>query len=324
MILFLHGEDQFLLSRRRRDLQKAFAEKYPEADIFTFDFEDQGTPEHVRRALDACEGGLFASRKMVIILHPFELGEGPEKMLVQFMKSQKETQNDTTLLFVHPGKIKKTHPVTSLLLKQADKEENFPKQSEKDLGPITKTIERELARIDAASSFSREALRMFVSAVGGDTARVVSELEKLVAYKGERKEITIEDIALFIEGAPENVLFEALDALGRSDRKRALMLFRQEVSNTESAFPILAMCAWQTRRLLVVREAYDQGMRRAQDIASKTKLPPFAVQKMLGIISGFPLSRLKKGLEMLSSFDTKLKTGGMDPLVALDLFVSKF
>ena len=122
----------------------------------------------------------------------------------------------------------------------------------------------------------------------------------------------------------EQVIFEALDALSRGDKKRALLLFHREASGAEGAFPLLSMCAWQVRRLLQVRELFDMGVRRAGDIASKTKLPPFAVQRILGVINNFPLNRIKKGLSLLSQFDTQLKTGGMDPLVALDLFIWRF
>jgi DNA polymerase III delta subunit len=103
-----------------------------------------------------------------------------------------------------------------------------------------------------------------------------------------------------------------------------LFLFHREASGAEGAHPVLAMCAWQARRLLLVREMRDKGMRHAQDIAAETKLPPFAVEKMLGTIDHFPLARIKKGLSLLSDFDTELKQGGRDPLVALDLFIWKF
>jgi DNA polymerase III delta subunit len=99
---------------------------------------------------------------------------------------------------------------------------------------------------------------------------------------------------------------------------------RREAAGAGGPHSILAMCAWQARRLLLVREALDKGRERAADIAAETKLPPFAVQKMLGTINNFPLARIKKGLGMLSDFDTEFKRGGMDPSVALDLFIWKF
>lgn len=321
MILFLHGADGFRVNERRSILQKAFKQKYPQAEIFIFDFEDQGSSDNVRRSLMACEEGLFTPKKMIIFLHPFELGEAPEKLLLDFLKDFiKKTAREVTLLFVHPGKIKKTHPLAKVLIKYADKEEAFEKLEEKDRNTY---IKHALALIDTKASFSRGALQAFSLSVGLDTARIRTELQKLTAFKpgGVFEE---EDIHLLISSVSENVIFEALDALGRGDKKKALFLFHREASSADGAHPILAMCAWQVRRLLLVREFFDKGMLRASDIATQTKLPPFVVQKMLGTISNFSTARIKQGLVMLSDFDTELKRGNMDPHVALNLFIWKF
>jgi DNA polymerase III delta subunit len=135
-----------------------------------------------------------------------------------------------------------------------------------------------------------------------------------------------------IRGRPERSIervdglniFHALDALGRGDRKRALFLFRTETEKGEGVYPVLSMCAWQVRRLLLVREAFDKGIRRATDIVSATKLPPFTVQKALSTIEYFPLMRIKNGLTLLSDIDTALKQGKADPETSLDIFVWKF
>lgn len=321
MIFFLHGEDAFRVNERRIVFQKTFAKKYPQAEFFVFDFEDQGTPEDVKRGLSACEEGLFATQKMVTFLHPFALGVVQEKLLLDFLERFiKKTDTEVVLLFVNPGKVKKTHPLAKFLAKHADKEESIEKLEEKN---ITAHIKRELALIDTEASFSREALQIFILSLGTDTARIRTELAKLATFKPGGV-LEVEDIRLFVEPAKEVVIFEALDSLGRGDKKRALLLFHREAAGSEGAYPLLSMCAWQTRRLLLVREMFDRGVRQVPEIVRETKLPPFAVQKMLGTIHNFSLQRIKKGLSLLSQFDTELKVGGMDPLVALDLFIWKF
>ncbi len=324
MILFLHGDDDFSVSRRRRDLQKAFTEKYPQSEVSVFDFEDQSGLEDLRRAFGACEEGLFAMHKMVVFLHPCVLKDKAEDTLKTFLKEQAKKKSDTVLLFVEPGKIKKTHPIASFLLKYAGKEEVFPKSDAKDQSLLTKAAERELASVASKMTFSREALHMFVSIVGTDRARMASESEKLAAYKGGSGTVEIEDVILLVEGSKERVIFTALDALARGDRRQALILLNREAEGTEGAYPVLSMCAWHVRRMLAVREAYDRGLRRPADVASAAKLPPFVVQKALQAIGQFPSSRLIQGLALLADLDTDSKRGLLDPLVALNFFVWKF
>ena len=321
MILFLHGEDKFLVGRRKRALVSAFVKKYAAAEVFVFDFEDQGGVTDVKRALGACEGGLFAAEKMVVFLHPFVLGEAAEKILIDFLKEHAAVLPEKTiLLFVHDGKIKKTHPLTKQLLAKMDKEEVYDALDGKALQNF---IEKELAFFNDQVRFESEALRMFLALTEGDMTRMISELEKLATFKSTGV-IGREDIDMLLSLPEEQNIFQALDALGRGDRKQALFLFRKESSHAEGVFPVLSMCAWQVRRLLLVREAYDRGIRRPSDVAAATKLPPFTVQKAMATIESFSLSRLKHGLALLSDIDTAFKQGKADPEVSLDLFVWKF
>lgn len=324
MILFLHGEDSFSVNRRRRELERAFREKYPEASVSTHDFEDASRPEDLHRALGSCEGGLFSSRQLSFFLHPSLLDGPAEKRLLDFIKERSGDDAETVVVFIEPGKIRKTDKIVAALLKYASKTEAFPTIGAKDVSALMKAAEQELSTISPTLRIARPALSALVGLVGDDRARIVSELEKLAAYKGGEGEIGTSDVAALVAGAKESAIFAALDALGRDDRARALLLLDRESEGADGAYPVLSMCAWQMRRMIAVREVYDQGMRRAGDIASATKLAPFAVEKMLGGIGNFPMDRLKRGLAFLSDADTKLKTGGMDPQVALSLFVWKF
>ncbi len=321
MILFLHGEDQFLVNRRKRALINAFSKKYSMGEVFVFDFEDQGSVSDVSRALSACESGLFATEKMVVFLHPLTLEEKGEKLLVTFLKEQEKAMAEhIILLFVHVGKLKKSQPLTKALIAHLDKEEVYDFLDGRALETF---IQKELASFHPAVQFTPESLRQFIALTDGNMARMMTELEKLALFVGEGN-IQSEDIATLLTLPEENRLWQALDALGRGERKEALLLFRQEADRGEGVFPVLSMCAWQVRRLLLIREAYDKGIRRPGDIASATKLPPFTVQKALGALTLFPQHRLKQGLALLSDIDTNLKQGKADPETSLDLFMWKF
>lgn len=320
MILFLYGEDSFRMNERRIALQKAFVAKYPGADILTFDFEDQRTPDHVRLALGACSEDLFVGHKMVVLLNPFRLAEPEEALLINFLTEFRKASTNTTVLLASPEKLKKTHPLACFLLKQSDMVEAYDKPDVRDMATH---IKRELRTIDAQAAFSPQALQTFAAIIGGDTARMRTELEKLSLFKpgGVFEE---GDVRLLVGATSENAIFEALDALSRDDKKRAIVLLNREALGGDGVYPVLAMCAWHLRRLLQVREAFDRGVQRTTDIASQTKLPPFVVQKMLGTIRTLPLSRIKEGFAILADFDTGMKTGVIDPAVALDLFVWRF
>lgn len=323
MLYFLHGEDMIRVAERRRELMDGFQKKYPTGEIHLFDFEDTGTPEMVRRACSACDQGLFATPKLVVWLHPLALKEGEDAVKNFLKRFLKEAPLDISLLVIEPGKIKKTNSIAAFLLKKADRTEDLSVLS----GASLETwVLKSLAAFDPHLSISRPALMLLLKGIGSDTLRLKQVIDQLASYRGTG-EIVLADVMLFVQAGSEAVIFQALDALARGEREKALLLFAREqaaATKHDAVYGLLSMCAWQLRRLLLIREAYDQGMHDSPGIARHTKLPPFTVQNALRGLNALPRTRLAAGLSLLAEMDAALKIGALDPGVALDTFVWKF
>src|SRR6185369_6588616 len=294
--------------------------KYVGGEFFIFDFEEKGELADVEKAIDAAASGLFDGEKMIVFLQPLSMSEQGQEKLTRFLKEQKGSEEKNILLFVQSGKVKKGNVFMKLLQKEADTEEAIESKSGRDEENF---IKKELKRMVPDMTMSADAMVSFLASTEKNSAKRMSELEKLASYKGSGI-IEKEDVELLVVGPKESVVFSALDALGKGEKKQALLLFHREAQNNDGVFPLLSLCAWQTRNILRVREAFDRGIRRPGDIASATKLHPFVVQKILNSLPSFPLERLKNGLTLLSALDTDLKLGKKDPAVALDLFIWKF
>ena len=321
MILFLHGNSSLLIERRRRALALGFSKKYPEGEMRLFDFEDQGEVADVREALGAGAEGLFSSRKLIIILHPFALREGGSDTLLNFLETYAEKASDeATFLFVETSSFRKNDKRVKALEKVAEKVEILDAPTGKGLETW---VQKELSSFDPAARITREALDDLIHATKGELPRLASEIEKLSIFC-EGREITREDVECLVEFSREDVIFQALDALSRGNTSQALLLFRAEEAKPEGAYPLLSMCAWQTRRLLLVRECFDRGTRNASEVAVYADLRPFAAEKALQGITRFSLERLKKSLMLLAEFDVSIKRGALDPSVALNLFIWRF
>lgn len=323
MLYFLYGEDDVRIGGRRRELIDGFRKKYPMGEVQIFDFEDTGTPEAVRLACSACDQGLFSQSKLVLWLHPFALKEGEDALKTFLTRFVKEDTEGISLLVIAPGKLKKTHPVAAFLLKKAHRAEALEPLSGAALERYALSV---LAGIDPRLSIGRPALALILKSVGADSFRLKQELSKLAAYRGTGM-ITSEDVALFIRSDRETTVFQALDALSQGFPERALAIFALEERDDaagDAVYGLLSMCAWQIRRLIEIRDAYDRGICESSHIARATKLPPFAVQNALRSIGALPLSRLVAGLTLLADMDARMKQGEIDPMVALDTFVWKF
>lgn len=319
MIHFLSGNDPYLISLKRRGLQESFLAEHPDGEVTVYDFEDERSEKEIARILEESEGGLFGSPKLAIILQASLLGEAA---LEYFFQELTVRASQAAWLLVEPALPKKATAFSKLIktLPHEALMANVPSENE-----ARKLIHDKLSILASsgqAVSLSPEAERLFIARVGRDSARLFTELEKLAAFQGEGV-VTKESVELLLKEGAEDTAFQALDALASGDRKRATLLFRNAQSAKESALPLLGLCAWQLRQLLLVREAYDQGNRQPQAIAQAAGVAPFVAGKLLRLIGSFPRQRSEQGLRLLAEYDADIKQGAMAPDMALDLFLWK-
>lgn len=317
MIVFLHGKDLFRVVRRRTAMREAFWKKYPEGTIVTLDAEECGNGI-VSAIVSAGAGDLFASVRLVDIRGACVLPEEVQEELIGYLR---RIGDDFPVLFSEASAFAVTKsPLAAYLKKHAGKTEVIDTFKP---GEAERFLEDELDRWSPDVAWSREVKRSVLSAVGTDSARLSSIVETLVAY-GRDAEISVEDVAFFVRPDPTERVFDALDALIAGDRGRAAsMLLRESRTDAGGVHKLFGLLAWQIRELFKVRGEYDRGVMRADDIARATGMKPFVAGKFLAKMGVFPLSRLRSGLALLADLDADMKTGRIEPELALTLFVEK-
>ena len=315
MITLLTGTDNFLLTYQKRALESAFLASKPDGEVVLFDFADDLHPNQVRRALEASEEDLFALPKLIFLRQPSLLTEEAQEALFGGIVSK---QNISWVL-IEPGTLKKTDTYTKKLLAVEGLEKvicDTPNEVERG-----KILDRLLGE-NPNVRFEASARQLFLIRVGGDTARLYSEFEKLALYKQEGL-ITNADIEVMLEPTLEDTGFQALDALARGNKEAATLLFRNLFLWKKDALPILGLCAWQIRQLIMLREAYDQGIRQSGAMATQVGISPYVASKLSSLLPAFPLTRLRKAHALILEYDRDIKQGLVEQGTAIDLFVWK-
>lgn len=312
MLTLLTGADPFLFIVEKQALEKAFLAKHPAGEASLFDFGETQQLGFVRRALEEGEGGLFSAPKMIFLRQPSLLSEEAQKSVLETVQEKE----DVEWVIIEPGLLKKADEYTKRLMSIPGLTTilaNTPSENERRNIIQTKTQEAGV-HLDARGE------KIFLERVGNDTARLYGELEKIITYK-QTGTVTREEIEMLLEPTLEDTGFQALDALARGDREKATLLFRNLLLWKKDALPILGLCAWQIRQIIVLREAFDTGMRQARDLSQATSISPYVVGKLLPVLPSFPLSRLKKAHAQILTYDHDIKLGLVDQLVAIDLLV---
>src|SRR5215467_6808222 len=129
----------------------------------------------------------------------------------------------------------------------------------------------ELARVDESDGMrwvidqaqresvkvEQEAARELVDALGADMMLVSRELEKLILFAGEKKQITLGDVETMVLAAKQRSLYELTDAISAKDKARALSVLDALLSTSEgddAAIGHLYMLARTFRQMLVILE----------------------------------------------------------------------
>jgi DNA polymerase-3 subunit delta len=156
-----------------------------------------------------------------------------------------------------------------------------------------------------------------------DPRTAANELEKLHAYVDGARPIREDDVALMSPYVPEANMFEMVDALGMGRGDVAARLAHRMIEQTGDIFPLYGMIIRQFRNLLLVKEHLGSGGSRDKNVIGQALgIHPFAADKLSGQSRAFTLEQLERIYRQLLDYDVKIKTGGIDPVLAVDMLIA--
>ena len=165
---------------------------------------------------------------------------------------------------------------------------------------------------------------MLAERLGGDLWQLSNEVHKL-AHGRMSGAIGPKDIDLALKAEVEINIFKTIDALAQKDKSAALRLIHQHVENGDHPLYLLAMVANQLRNLISVKSYLETegGGYGDASAASRLGMHPFVFSKTMRQSRLFDLAGLKDIFDKLMRYDTAIKTGRIDPGVALDLIIAE-
>ncbi len=135
-------------------------------------------------------------------------------------------------------------------------------------------------------------------AVGTEMAQLASALERLSLYAGLGKPIGPNHVEELLATTRQRSVFELTAAVGRGDRREALLVLRRMLEDRESGVMIVAMLARHLRQLWSAKELTARSVPRAE-LASALGIHPFFVGDLIQQaerLSGAALARTHRAL----------------------------
>ncbi len=294
-IYVIAGKDRYLRTQHLAQIKKAIAPD-EQADIVKFD----GKSADIISVLDEINMlAMFSPIKIIIV-------DDADKFISSYRQKLEE-------YFENPS----TDAFLILLCDSWRKNTKLAKLLDKSGQLISAEPMRGRALIAWISNYAKQAGKIIssqsaeelINIVGSDTGRLANELDKLITYSINKKQITSEDIETLSGPTAQHSIFAINEKLANGQIKDALAILDKIIANDPSAeYAMVGAMAFSLRRLLKARAMLDEGIPR-QKILSACNIYPSIANAFFEQLKRFDIQKLKNLIDLLTKTDYATKTG---------------
>lgn len=290
MIVTLTGKNNFELQKAKQKLVADFVAEHSDMALEQFDCSDI-EPQVIYDALTNLP--FLVAKKLVVLEEP-----SSNKALAEKLPGWMGEADSIDVLVIEPVVDKRT--VFYKFLQTKTKMREFAPLRPYEVEAWIKTYAKE-----KNLSVSGPAIKLLIERVGIDQQQLAKEIDKLALYKPK---IELEDVDLLVEELPQNTVFEMLDSLVAGNTARTMDLYDKLLKKRVDANEIIGMLGWQLHTLSLIRAAGG----RESEIASRTKLHPFVIQKNFRLASRLSLAQLKECVDRVFQAELSIKKDGLN------------
>ena len=158
--------------------------------------------------------------------------------------------------------------------------------------------------------------------VGNDASCLLSEVAKIASYAGERPSVTADDVSTLATPSTECTVFQLVDAVVTGQKKRALILLKNQLLNGTEPAAMLALLLRQYRFLQHIKiMQYEKKSR--EFIRSALGVPPFALDQYIRQASAYTGGQVKRAVRLCLDTEYGFKSGRLQVDSALEALIIK-
>lgn len=192
---------------------------------------------------------------------------------------------------------------------------------------LAEWVMRQAKRYDVRMNTA--AAELLIAMSGTQLGRLDKEIEKMAVYVGAGEEIVPDTVEMLATRELEHDIFRLIDSIARLRIEDALRMYydlqRLNTGSSETRgegepLKILTLLARQFRILLQIKTLTPRGY-SPQQMASLLGVHPYAAKLASEQSRAFSEKALRRILHRLAEEDIRIKTGQMDKVLALELFI---
>lgn len=306
-VYLLYGEEAFLKKSYKNKLKEAVLGD----DTMNYHyFEGKGL--NLSEIMGLADTMPFFAEKRLILIEDSGLFKGSADELVEYLPNIPDT---TCMLFVENQVDKR-----SRMYKAVKKVGYVAEMTRQDSGQLARWAAGLLAK--EGKKITGSTMELFLSKTGDDMENIRSELDKLISYTLGRDVITAQDVETICTTQVTNKIFDMVTAISSRRTRQAMELYEDLLILREPPMRILFLIARQFNQLLLVKDMSEKGIAKSE-MASRLKLPPFVVGKMLPQARAFTREQMLSYVRLCVDTEEAVKQGRLQDRLAVELLVCR-
>lgn len=303
----IYGSDNSIINNELNKLIKSL--NIP--DVIKYDMNNSSIIEILG---DLKTVGLFNPNKIIILDDCFFLSANKTIDNLEELESyfNEYNSNNYCIFISYTDKIDTRKKIYKLLKEKGQ----IIEKTKIDKDYITNYIKEELKK----ENYQLQDINYFLNKVGNNLYNAKNELNKLMMYKLDSKEITNQDVDKISVKSLEEEIFALTDAVIFINTSKALNLLEDFLKHGYEEIQIILLLASQFRFLFQVKRLLNKGKSEAE-IAKILEVNPYRVKFTVKKLYTYTESMLLEYIQKLAKIDHDIKLGLMDKKLALELFI---
>lgn len=296
-LYLLYGDEPYLVERAvKKLLDRAVDPGFRDFNLNVF-YGNECKGDEVFSAAQTLP--MFADRRVVLVKKGGDLPAPALEILLPYLQDP----SPSTCLILQAEKVDGRKKFFAEFKKRGEAVE-FKRPYENQLGPYVRDEVRAAGkRIDA------QAAELLAYLVGNNLQELVSQIEKLCIYCGNKEVIGVADVKTIVSDTKVESVFEFTDALGAKEVGRALRMLTTLLGDGEAPLRILGGVARHYRQLWQLREAMDRKV-PSSDLAKAAGMNPYFLKKAMEQARNYRRAELVRVFEGMLELDLAFKSGG--------------
>lgn len=308
VFLFI-GNDSYLKDRALEELSSSvLGDSSKELDYRVF----YAGESDLREILDcATTIPLSAKRKIIVLKDADRLPGADKKRLIDYIKNP---VNSTCFVLesLDDSFLAEDGSLSGLISVR-----RFDHPAGEEIGSWIKGFLKSAATSKTISSDAVETLKELQ---GHNLLSLRQELEKLMAFVGDRSEISTDDVGKVVGKSLLASAFDLTDAIEFKRIDDAIHVISDLVLSGKKHYEIIGLLCWHLKRQMKARLARDKGETDFR-IASMLRIPRRYADEFFGQLASLDIDKIRRRMQILLESDLDLKRTKYDPALVLEFAV---